>query len=79
MVHIQKALDKLLRFEERSLSPALHPMEQNGWTDAAWGQTETGRKAKYYKLTSAGKKQLQEAEKDFQHLVNGVRAVLRYA
>jgi PadR family transcriptional regulator, regulatory protein PadR len=79
VVHIQRASDELLRVEEGSLYPALHRMEQSGWISAAWAQTETGRKAKYYKLTSAGKKQLQEAERNFEHLVKGVRAILRYA
>ena len=79
VVHIQRASDELLRVEEGSLYPALHRMEQNGWISASWAQTETGRKAKYYRLTSSGEKQLQEAEKHFGHLVNGVRAVLRYA
>ena len=55
-----------------------------GWsrTDGSaseWALTETNRKAKYYKLTAAGRKQLQEAEKNFEHLVKGVRAILRYA
>jgi PadR family transcriptional regulator, regulatory protein PadR len=44
-----------------------------------WALTETNRKAKYYHLTAAGPKQLQEAEKDFDQLVKGVRAILRYA
>jgi PadR family transcriptional regulator PadR len=79
VVHIQRASDALLRVEEGSLYPALHRMEQSGWISASWAQTETGRKAKYYKLTSGGKKQLQEAERNFEHLVDGVRAVLRYA
>ena len=79
VVHIQRASDELFRVEEGSLYPALHRMEQSGWISAAWAQTETGRKAKYYKLTSAGRKQLQEAERNFEHLVKGVRAILRYA
>jgi DNA-binding PadR family transcriptional regulator len=54
-------------------------MEQGGWISAAWSFTETGRKAKYYKLTAAGKKQLAHAEQNFEHLVKGVRAMLRYA
>ena len=54
-------------------------MEQSGWIGSEWALTETNRKAKYYKLTSAGRKQLQEAEKNFEHLVKGVRAILRYA
>jgi PadR family transcriptional regulator, regulatory protein PadR len=54
-------------------------MEQNGWIGAEWALTETNRKAKYYKLTGAGRKQSQEAEKNFEHLVKGVCAILRYA
>jgi PadR family transcriptional regulator, regulatory protein PadR len=79
VLHIQRESDELLRVEEGSLYPALHRMEQNGWLRAEWALTETNRKAKYYKLTGAGRKQLLEAEKDFEQLVKGVRAVLRYA
>src|SRR5271155_5252690 len=79
VLHIQRASDELLRVEEGSLYPALHRMEQNGWVASQWTLTETKRKAKYYKLTNAGKRQLQEAEKNFEHLVKGVRAILRYA
>src|SRR5277367_2772228 len=78
VLHIQRESDELLRVEEGSLYPALHRMEQNGWLRAEWALTETNRKAKYYKLTAAGRKQLVEAEKDFEQLVKGVRAVLRY-
>lgn len=77
--HIEIASDELLRVEEGSLYPALHRMQQSGWISSAWAQTETGRKAKYYKLSAAGRKQLQAAEQDFEHLVKGVRAILRYA
>jgi PadR family transcriptional regulator, regulatory protein PadR len=79
VLHIQRESDELLRVEEGSLYPALHRMEQNGWLRAEWALTGTNRKAKYYKLTGAGRKQLLEAEKDFEQLVKGVRAVLRYA
>lgn len=79
VLHIQRASDELLRVEEGSLYPALHRMEQSGWISAAWALTETGRKAKYYKLTAAGRKQLQAVERNFEHLVQGVRAILRYA
>jgi transcriptional regulator len=77
--HIQRASDELLRVEEGSLYPALHRMEQSGWIGSEWALTETGRKAKYYKLTVAGRKRLEAAEKDFEELVRGVRAMLRYA
>jgi PadR family transcriptional regulator, regulatory protein PadR len=79
VLHIQRASDDLLRVEEGSLYPALHRMEQNGWITSKWALTETNRKAKYYELTAAGRRQLQEAEKNFEHLVKGVRAILRYA
>jgi len=77
--HIQRASDDLLQVEEGSLYPALHRMEQSGWIHSEWSLTETGRKAKYYRLTTSGRKRLEEVETDFQHLVKGVRAMLRYA
>lgn len=79
VLHIQRASDELLRVEEGSLYPALHRMEQSGWITSEWALTETNRKAKYYKLTAAGRRQLAEAEENFDQLVKGVRAVLRYA
>jgi PadR family transcriptional regulator PadR len=79
VLHIQRASDDLLRVEEGSLYPALHRMEQSGWISARWALTDAGRKARYYKLTAAGRKQMQCARDDFDQLVKGVRAVLRYA
>jgi PadR family transcriptional regulator PadR len=79
VLHIQRASDDLLRVEEGSLYPALHRMEQSGWIASEWSVTDTNRKAKFYELTAAGRKQLQESEKDFQQLVKGVCTVLRYA
>jgi transcriptional regulator len=78
-LHIQRASDELLSVEEGSLYPALHRLEQGGWITAQWALTETKRRAKYYKLAVVGKKRLLEAEKDFETLVEGVRAILRYA
>jgi DNA-binding PadR family transcriptional regulator len=54
-------------------------MELSGWISSEWSLTETNRKAKYYRLSAAGRKQLQEAEESFEQLVKGVRAMLRYA
>jgi PadR family transcriptional regulator, regulatory protein PadR len=79
VLHIEKASDALLNVEEGSLYPALHRMEQSGWVRSEWALTETGRKAKYYKLTPAGRKQLEEAQESFEQLVKGIRAILRYA
>jgi PadR family transcriptional regulator, regulatory protein PadR len=79
VLHIQRASDDLLRVEEGSLYPALHRMEQGKWITSEWALTETSRRAKFYKLTALGRRQLQAAEQDFEHLVKGVRAILRYA
>jgi PadR family transcriptional regulator len=79
VLHIQRASDELLCVEEGSLYPALHRIEQNGWVASQWALTETGRKAKYYRLTQRGQRQLERAEESFELLVKGVRAVLRYA
>jgi len=78
-LHIQRVSDELLNVEEGSLYPALHRLEQNGSIDAQWALTETKRKAKYYKLSAVGRKRLRVAEKDFETLVEGVRAILRYS
>ena len=79
VLHIQRASDEVLRVEEGSLYPALHRMEQSGWISSEWALTETNRNAKYYKLTTQGRRQLQQAEESFEQLVKGVRAVLRFA
>lgn len=79
VLHIQRASDEVLRVEEGSLYPALHRMDQSGWVASEWALTETGRRAKYYRLTVAGRKHLQQAEDSFEQLVRGVRAILRYA
>jgi len=79
VVHIQRASKELLNVEEGSLYPALHRMELHKWIKSEWMLTETGRKAKFYKLTAVGLKQLEEAEKSFEQLVKGIRAILQYA
>ncbi len=79
VLHIQRVSDDLLRVEEGSLYPALHRMELNRWIASEWALTETGRRAKYYRLTAAGRRELDLAERSFEQLVKGVRAILRYA
>jgi PadR family transcriptional regulator PadR len=78
VMHIECVSDELLNVEEGSLYPALHRMEQNGWIRAEWAVTEAGRKAKYYGLTAAGRKQLAAREKSWEQVVKGVQAILRY-
>ena len=65
VLHVQRASGELLAVEEGSLYPALHRMEQRGWIKSAWALTESGRKAKYYRLTAFGRKELEAAEKSF--------------
>src|SRR5262249_54629077 len=55
---IQQTSDDVLRVEEGSLYPALHRLERRGWVDAEWGLSENNRRAKYYRLTKTGRKQL---------------------
>ena len=79
VLHIGRVSDELLRVEEGSLYPALHRMEQSGWVRSEWALTETNRNAKYYALTAAGRKQLAAAEKNWEQVVKGVQAILRFA
>lgn len=78
-VHIQRVSDEALRIEEGSLYPALHRMEQEGWIRAEWGVTENKRRARYYELTAAGRKQLDTEEQGWAELTKAVATVLRYA
>jgi PadR family transcriptional regulator, regulatory protein PadR len=55
---IQRQTDKALLVEEGALYPALHRMEIRGWIEAEWGVSDNGRRAKYYRLTSEGRRQL---------------------
>jgi PadR family transcriptional regulator, regulatory protein PadR len=77
--HIQRASKELLQVEEGSLYPALHRMEQNGWLSSDWVINEGKRKAKYYKLTPQGRRQLAEAEQSWEQLMKGVQSMLRFA
>jgi len=77
--HIQHVSSQLLRVEEGSMYPALHRMEQKGWVKAEWGMTEKNREARFYSLTSQGRKQLLEEEESWRRLTEGVARVMRYA
>jgi transcriptional regulator len=79
MMHIRRVSDDLLLVEEGSLYPALHRMEQSGWIRASWAVTDYGRKAKWYTLTRAGREQLASREKNWEQVVKGVDAILRFA
>jgi transcriptional regulator len=78
-LHVQEASKELLQIEEGSLYPALHRMEQQGWLRSEWQTTSTGRRARYYSLKAAGRREVERAEREFERLVEGVRAVLGFA
>src|SRR3954453_3116319 len=56
--HIQRTSEELLQIETGSLYPALHRLEAKGWVAASWEHSEKGKRARYYRLTAAGRRQL---------------------
>ena len=77
MSAISERSGEVLRAEEGSLYPALHRMEEAGWIRAEWITKETGRRARMYELTAAGKKQLAVEELRWQAVTSAVNRVLR--
>src|SRR6266581_5755737 len=71
-LHIQRVSKDVLRVEEGSLYPALHRIEQEGWICAEWGTSENNRRARYYRLSDAGRKQLAAEEKNWTRLTEAV-------
>lgn len=78
-LHIEQISESVLRLEEGSLYPALHRMTQSGWLRAEWGASDNNRRARYYAITAAGRKQLAEEEKNWGQLTAAVARVLRFA
>jgi PadR family transcriptional regulator PadR len=79
MSAIQDTSGEVLRAEEGSLYPALHRMEEAGWIRAEWITKDTGRRARLYELTAAGKKQLAAEESRWRAVTLAVNRVLRTA
>lgn len=79
MTAIQEISGDVLRAEEGSLYPALHRMEQAGWIRAKWVTKESGRRARTYELTAAGKDQLAAEESRWHAVTSAVSRVLRMA
>ncbi len=74
---IQQISDEVLQVQQGSLYPALHRLEQQGWIKAHWAETETGRNAKFYSLTRAGRSQLKKELESWDRLSNAVNLVVR--
>jgi PadR family transcriptional regulator PadR len=73
---LEETTSDAIQVEEGSLYPALYRMEKRGWIEAAWGKSEIGRKAKIYRLTSVGRKQLRLETAEWTHFASAVSRVL---
>jgi len=74
--YLKAVSDDVLTVGESSLYPALQRLLLNGWVTAEWGPSENNRRARYYKLTSAGRKQLASERRDFDRVVGAIQKVL---
>ena len=77
--HVQRVSEQLLRVEEGSLYPALQRMTHEKWLKAQWGTTDSGRKARFYTISPAGVRQLEEEERRWLTLTEAVNKALRFA
>ena len=76
---IQQRSDDILVVEEGSLYPCLYRMEEKGWIAAEWGKSDNNRRAKFYSLTRAGRKQLQEETAIWERVHRAITLVLQAA
>lgn len=76
---IRQISDDVLHANQGSLYPALHRLEHQGWIKAEWGISELGRRARFYRLTSSGRKQLQEESENWTRLAAAIGKVLKMA
>ena len=74
---IQQISRDVLHVQQGSLYPALHRLEQRGWIAAEWGASENNRRAKYYKLTRVGQKQLTEETANWERLAGAIARILQ--
>jgi PadR family transcriptional regulator, regulatory protein PadR len=76
---IEQTSDEVLQVEQGSLYPALHRLEDRGWLASYWGTSENNRRAKYYKLTAAGRKRLTAEASRWRQMVAAIGRVMREA
>src|SRR5204863_4501127 len=76
---IQQISQDVLHVNQGSLYPALHRLEHQGWITAEWGVSELGRRARFYRLTAAGRKQLGAESEQWGRFTEAVGRVMRYA
>jgi transcriptional regulator len=77
-LHIQRISNEVLRVEEGSLYPALHRMEQDRWITSEWGTSENNRRARFYRLTALGRKQLNAEHENWRKITSAVALVLDF-
>lgn len=77
-LHIEKISNQILCVEEGSLYPALHRMEQKHWIAAEWGLRENNRRARFYRLTAAGRTQLAAEQSKWQEVTQAIALVLSF-
>ena len=76
---IQQISNDVLQINQGSLYPALHRLEHRGWIEAEWAVSELGRRAKYYRLTTAGRKQLAVETHEWERMANAIGRVMKLA
>jgi len=74
---IRQVSKDVLQVNQGALYPALHRLEEQGWIDAEWGESENNRRAKYYSLTKSGKKYLQSERENWERLSTAIGLVLK--
>jgi PadR family transcriptional regulator PadR len=76
---IKQLSDDILQVQQGSLYPALQRLERQGWITADWGASENNRRARFYRLTKAGKKRLEQEQAAWERLSGGIGLVLKKA
>jgi PadR family transcriptional regulator, regulatory protein PadR len=76
---IQQISDDVLQINQGSLYPALHRLEHQGWIEAEWRVSELGRRAKYYHLTAAGRRQLAVEAREWERMATAIGRVMKLA
>ena len=77
--HIERLSDEVLTIEQGSLYPALERLQKKGWITSKWAESPTGRKARYYTITAAGRRQLGEEITSFDRVLVAIERVMRGA
>ncbi len=76
---IQQVSREVLRVQQGSLYPALHRLERNGWIESSWGSSDSGRRAKFYRLTAEGEQRLADETRNWERMTDAIGRVLTMA